>query len=69
MNETLRYKYVKLPQIKLREKKIPIGTIARRYTRPVIFTVFLPSRRVVVRAMTCVMNVANTKCHDVRRMG
>jgi hypothetical protein len=69
MNETLRYKYVKFPQIKLRLKNNPIGTIALRYTLPVIFTVFLPSRSVVVRAIICVMMVANTKCHDVRRMG
>lgn len=69
IKETLKYRYVRLPQIKLKEKNSPIGTIARRYTRPVIFTVFLPSRRVVVLAMTWVMKVAKTKCHDVRRIG
>lgn len=69
MNETLKYKYVKLPQIKLRLKKTPIGTMARKYTRPVIFTVFRPSKSFVVRAMTWVMTVAKIKCHDVRRIG
>lgn len=58
-----------MPQIKLKLKKIPIGTIARRYTRPVILTVFRPSRRVVVRARTWVMKVAKAKCHVVRMIG
>jgi len=69
MNETLKYRYVKFPQIKLRLKNTPMGTIARRYTRPVILTVFLPSKRVVVRAMIWVMMVAKIRCHDVRRIG
>ncbi len=69
MNETLNYKYVKFPQIKLKLKNTPIGTMARRYTLPVILTVFRPSKSVVVRAMTCVMTVAKIKCHAVRRMG
>lgn len=69
MKETLRYRYVRFPQIRLRLKNSPIGTIALKYTLPVILTVFRPSRSFVVRAMTCVMNVANIKCHAVRRMG
>ena len=69
MKATLKYKYVKLPQIKLKLKKTPIGTIARRYTLPVIFTVFRPSRSVVVRAKICVIIVAKVRCHAVRRMG
>ena len=66
MKATLRYRYVTLPQIKLRLKKRPIGTMARRYTRPVIFTVFRPSSRVVVRARSWVIKVANARCHVVR---
>jgi hypothetical protein len=69
MNETLRYRYVRLPQIKLKLKKSPMGTIALRYIFPVILTFFLPSRRVVVRAMICVMMVAKMRCHAVRRIG
>jgi hypothetical protein len=69
MNDTLKYKYVKFPQIRLKLKNTPIGTMARRYTRPVILTVLRPSRRVVVRAITCVMTVAKTRCHAVRRIG
>lgn len=69
MNETLRYKYVKFPQIKLKLKKTPMGTMALKYTFPVILTFFRPSRSVVVRAMICVMTVAKTKCHAVRRIG
>lgn len=69
MNDTLKYKYVKLPQIKLKLKNTPIGTIALKYTRPVILTDFRPSRSLVVRAMICVMMVAKTRCHEVRRIG
>lgn len=69
MNETLKYKYVKFPQIKLKLKNNPIGTIALRYTFPVMATFFRPSRRVVVRAKSCVMIVAKIRCHAVRRMG
>lgn len=57
-----------LPQIKLKLKKSPMGTIARRYTRPVILTVFRPSSKVVVRARIWVIRVANTKCHVVKVM-
>jgi len=66
MKATLKYKYVRLPHIRLKLKNKPIGTIARRYTLPVIFTVFRPSRRVVVRARIWVMSVANARCHVVR---
>jgi len=69
MNETLRYKYVKFPQIKLKLNAAPIGTIARRYTRPVILTFFRSSKIVVKRAIIWVIIVANTRCHDVRMMG
>lgn len=68
MKATLRYKYVRFPQIRLKLKKAPIGTIARRYTRPVILTVFRPSRRVVVRASIWVMSVAKARCHVVSMM-
>ena len=66
---TLRYRYAWLPQIKLILKKIPMGTMARRYTRPVMGTFFLESRTVVKRARIWVMTVAKTKCHVVRKMG
>jgi len=69
MNETLRYRYVKFPQIKLKLKNNPIGTIALRYTFTVIATFFRPSSRVVVRASSCVMMVAKVRCHAVRRTG
>ena len=69
MNETLKYRYVKFPQIKLKLKNTPMGTIALKYTFPVMATFFRPSRRVVVRARICVIMVAKTRCHAVRRMG
>ena len=50
-------------------KKMPMGTMARRYTRPVMGTFFLESRMVVKRARNCVMMVAKIKCHVVRKMG
>jgi hypothetical protein len=50
-------------------KKIPMGTMARRYTRPVMGTFFLESRMVVKRARIWVMIVAKTRCHVVRKMG
>ena len=55
-----------LPQIKDRLKNAPIGTIARRYIRPVILTVFRPSRSFVVRASNWVIRVAKNRCHVVR---
>lgn len=66
MKETLRYKYVTFPQIKLKLKNTPIGTIARRYIRPVIGTFLLESRVWVKRAMIWVMRVAKARCHVVR---
>ena len=69
MNETLKYKYVKFPQIKLRLNAAPIGTMARRYTLPVIFTFFRSSKIVVKRAMSWVIIVANTRWTEVRIMG
>jgi hypothetical protein len=69
MKATLRYRYARLPQIKLKLKKRPIGTIARRYTRPVMGTFFLESRMVVKRARNWVMMVAKTRCHVVRKTG
>jgi hypothetical protein len=69
MKATLRYKYVKLPQIRLKLKNSPIGRMALRYIRPVILTVFRASRRVVVRARIWVMNVAKMRCHVVRITG
>jgi hypothetical protein len=50
-------------------KKMPMGTIARRYTRPVMGTFFLESRTEVQRARIWVMIVAKTRCHVVRKMG
>lgn len=65
MNATLRYRYVRLPQINDKLKKAPMGTIARRYTLPVIFTVFRPSSSFVVRDMIWVMTVAKVRCQHV----
>jgi len=45
-----------------------MGTIALRYTRPVIGTFFLESRMVVNRARPCVITVAKTRCHVVRKI-
>jgi hypothetical protein len=47
---------------------MPMGTIARRYTRPVIGTFFRESRMVVKRARIWVMTVAKTRCHVVRKI-
>jgi len=69
MNDTLRYKYAKFPKIKLQLKNTPIGTIALKYTRPVMGTFFLLSRIVVNLANNWVAQVANTRCHVVRRIG
>lgn len=57
-----------MPQIKLKLKKIPMGTIALRYTRPVMGTEWRESRVVVKRAMIWVMMVAKTRCHVVRKI-
>jgi hypothetical protein len=69
MNATERKRYAALEKIKLMLKKAPIGTIARRYTRPFIGTFFLESRRVVKRANSWVMMVAKMRCHVVRKIG
>jgi hypothetical protein len=69
MKATLRYKYAWLPQIKLKLKNRPMGTMARRYTRPFMGTFFLESSMVVPRARNWVMMVAKIKCHVVRKMG
>lgn len=66
MKATLKYRYVILPHIKLKLKNRPIGTMARRNTLPVIFTVFRPSSSVVVRARIWVISVAKARCHVVR---
>lgn len=47
----------------------PMGTMVRKYTRPVIGTFFRESSIVVQRAMSCVINVANSMCHVVRKIG
>lgn len=43
-----------------------MGTTARRYVRPVIWTFLRLSRREVVRARTCVARVAKMRCRHVR---
>ncbi len=68
MKDTLKYMYVKFPQIKLKLKKMPMGTMALRYTRPVMGTECLESSIFVVRAMICVIRVAKPRCHVVRKM-
>jgi len=68
MKDTLKYMYVRFPQIKLKLKKMPMGTMALRYTRPVIGTECLESNMFVVRAMICVMKVAKLRCHVVRKI-
>jgi hypothetical protein len=57
-----------LLNIKLKLKKMPIGTIARRYTRPVMGTFFRESSTVVKRAIPCVTAVAKIRCHVVRKI-
>lgn len=69
MNDTLKYRYVKFPQINDRLNIKPIGTIARRYILPVIGTFFRESRTVVKRARICVMSVAKARCHVVSTIG
>lgn len=58
---------MRLLQTKLSEYNIPIGTIARKYTLPVILTVFRPSRRVLVLERIWVNIVANMRCQHVNR--
>ena len=69
MKATLRYRYVRLPHINDPLNAAPMGTIARRYRRPVILMFLRPSSIVVVRAMIWVMIVAKSKCHVVRMIG
>jgi hypothetical protein len=57
-----------LLNIRLKLKKTPMGTMALRYTRPVIGTFFLESSMVVNLAMSWVMIVAKIRCHVVREM-
>lgn len=52
-----------------RENMTPIGTMARKYTLPVIGTFFLESKTVVNLARPWVMMVAKVKCHVVRTIG
>ena len=47
---------------------MPMGTMALRYTRPVMGTFFRESRMVVKRARSWVITVAKTRCHVVRKM-
>ena len=69
MKLTLKYRYVKLPQIKLILNIKPMGTMLLRYTLPVIGTFFRESSVFVNLAMSCVMSVPNTMCQLVRKMG
>ena len=66
MNDTLRYRYAKLPQIKLRLNMTPMGTIARPYVCGVMGTLWRESSVDVKRARIWVMIVAKTMCHVVR---
>lgn len=66
MNATLNVIYGRLLQMRLPLYMIPMGVIARRYILPVIFTSFLPSISVVVRASAWVMHAAKMRCQHVR---
>lgn len=59
-------RYARFPQMSDNENMRPIGTMALRYTLPVIGTFFLESSMVVKRAMSWVMSVAKPRCHVVR---
>lgn len=50
INDTLKYRYVRFPQINDKLNIKPIGTIARRYILPVIGTFFREFSTVVKRA-------------------
>lgn len=69
MKETLKYKYVMFPQINDREKKNPMGTIARKYILPVILIFLRPSISVVVLARIWVIIVPEVRCQHVRKIG
>lgn len=51
--------------MRLRLKQKPIGTTARRYSLPVMFTVFVLMSD-VDEASHCVARVAKKRCHVVR---
>jgi hypothetical protein len=51
-----------------RENMTPIGTIARKYTLPVMGTFLRESRTLVKRARPWVIRVAKPRCHVVRTM-
>lgn len=68
IKDTLRWRYATLPQIKLRLKKKPIGTIAFMYNCEFIGTFLRESRRVVNRARSWVMIVAKARWKVVRKM-
>lgn len=69
MNDTLKYRYVRFPQIKDKLNIKPIGTMARRYILPVMGTFLRESSTVVKRARIWVISVAKAKCHVVSTMG
>lgn len=51
-----------------RENMTPMGTIARKYTLPVMGTFLRESRTLVKRARPWVIRVAKPRCHVVRTM-
>ena len=69
INATLRYKYVRLPQMSDKLKKIPIGKIALVYNLVFMRTTWRESRTVVKRARSWVAMVENRRCHVVSRTG
>lgn len=60
--------YAILPHIRHSENRSPIGKMIRKYVCVVMGMVCLESSRCVHLARTWVMMVANTICHDVRRI-
>jgi hypothetical protein len=54
--------------MRLKLKKMPMGTIARRYTRPFMGIFLRDSSIVVQRAMICVIAVEKMRCHVVREI-
>ena len=69
MKATLRYKYVRLPQMSDKLKKIPIGNIALVYNLVFMRTMWRESRTVVKRARSWVAMVENKRCHVVSKTG
>lgn len=51
------------------EKRAPMGTMLRNQRSQVIWTLWTPSRRWVVRSMILVPMVAKVRCHVVRKIG